>query len=166
MGDNTGATSDVTQGGRLDRLEAALFGRRNIPNVTVTNNLANHEEVTGFLGNLKRYAKDFADFIDNLHIQTVVFDPQNDAPVDVTISVITSGDSTPTQNQPVVVKGKIKAIYDTTIKINGDVQSMYPSNPDAGMLQRHNTLVDQMWKSKTDTMTKMIDGVTGALKLV
>jgi hypothetical protein len=94
------------------------------------------------------------------------FDPQNDSAVEVSISVITpSGDSALTQNQPVAIKGKIKAIYDTTIKLNGDVQSMYPSNPDPGMLQRHNTLVDQMWKSKTDIMTKMIDGVTGALKI-
>jgi hypothetical protein len=42
---------------------------------------------------------------------------------------------------------------------------MYTNNPDAGMLQRHNTLVDQMWKPKTDIMTKMIDRVTGALKM-
>jgi hypothetical protein len=50
----------------------------------------------------------------------------------------------PAQNQPVAIKGRIKAICDTTIELNGDVQNMYPSNPDPGMLQRHDTLVDEM----------------------
>jgi hypothetical protein len=54
--------------------------------------------------------------------------------------VIPPGDSAVAQNQPVAIKGMIKAICDTTIELNGDVQCMYPSNPDPGMLQRHNTL--------------------------
>jgi hypothetical protein len=98
----------------------------------------NHPEITGFVAELRKFAEQFVQFIDELRIQTVIFeaDPKV-SPEQVTISVISSGgisssgvqsaptESTTKQNNTIAVKGKINAIYDTTMKLNGDVQNMY-----------------------------------------
>jgi hypothetical protein len=103
-----------------------------------------------------------------LHIQTVIVDP-DPAGAAVTISVLSSdADSDAVKNpadSPNTIKGTVKVIYDTAMKLNGNVRNIYPSGGDTTMLARHIDLVNQMWKSKIDTMTKIIDGVTGVLKI-
>lgn len=138
--------------------------------------LLNHPEISGFMGSLKKYGEGFVQFIDEQHIQTVIFESSSDNTADITIPIIstTSSESntdakntnTDTKKTEVpTVKGKVSAVYDTTMKLNGDVQNLYPSKIDTTIWARHNALVDQMWASKTATMTKIIDALTGALKL-
>ena len=155
----------------------SLMHSNKIPQTNLTNiNLLNHPEISGFIGSLKKYGEGFVQFIDQQHIQTVIFDPSADNTAEINIQIIspTSNESnTDTKNTTTdtkkteisAVKGKVAAVYDTTMKTNGDVQNLYPSKIDTTLWTRHNALVDQMWKSKTDTMTKIIDALTGALKL-
>lgn len=110
-------------------------------------------------------------------MQTVIFDPSTDNIADIAIPIISptlsNEPNADTKNTNIdakkteipTVKGKITAVYDTTMKLNDDVQNLYPSKIDTTIWTRHNLLVDQMWKSKTDTMIKIIDSVTGVLKL-
>jgi hypothetical protein len=104
-----------------------------------------HPSISSF-EELRNYPAQFGKFIDELHIQTVIFDPDSSAPTaDVVISVITSNGQSSAGSSS-VVKGKVIAIYDTKMELNGNVTSTYPSekNIDATMLNRRNTLVNQM----------------------
>jgi hypothetical protein len=143
---------------KIDNLSASNATGVSIPDT--------HPSVSNFVDELKNYAVQFGKFIDELHIQTVVFDTDPSAsPAQVAISVLSSN-GPPPGGSPSIVKGKVTAIYDTTMEINGNVKATYPSqNPDPAMLNRHNAIVDKMWQSKIDTMTKIIDGITGALKI-
>jgi hypothetical protein len=142
---------------------------------TETSSIVRHPEVSNFLGTLKKYGEGFVEFIDELHIQTVIFEPTADSNADITIPIISSLNKTSsdTKNSSTdskkgdiaMVKGKVAAIYDTTMKLNGDVQNMCPTKIDPTIWNRHNLIVDQIWKSKIDTMIKIIDGMTGILKL-
>jgi hypothetical protein len=147
---------------------------KNQPNAA-TVAMLNHPEVSNLLAQFKKYGEEFVRFIDQLHIQTVIFEPAADSNADVTIKIMSSTDeittdtktasTDPKKNNVSSVKGKVAAVYDTMMRINGDVQNTYPSKIDPTLWGRHNALVDQMWKSKIDTMIKIIDGITDALKI-
>jgi hypothetical protein len=140
------------------------------PTPGTAQNILTHPTISGFVEELKNYAVKFGDFIDDMHIQTVVFDPDPKG-ADVTISVLSSDATSDAIKaaadaaSPNTIKGNVKVIYDTAMKLNGNVRNVYPSNGDATTLDRHIALVNQMWKSKIDTMTKIIDVVTGVLKI-
>lgn len=176
MSDPTSLTTDiksevdVKKHTVLDGFNNLMHPKNPAQNI-LPNNPISHPEIAGLIGSLKKYGEGFVQFIDEQHIQTVIFDPPTDSTADITIPIITSTSSEESNNTDTkkieipTVKGKVIAVYDTTMKLNGDVQNLYPSKVDSTIWTRHNAIVDQMWKSKTDTMIKIIDAMTGVLKL-
>jgi len=107
-----------------------------------------------------------------LHIQTVIFEPipENQKNIEVLVGIpavqpyakeadnYKFGEST---NIPYAAV-KVTAKYDTVIRLNGDVQTVLPSNTDPTALQSHNDLVNKMWSAKVGIMsdiTKIVSKV-------
>lgn len=116
------------------------------------------ESVKKILGELKEFVETFFAEIESLRVQTVVLN----SPTGTISQTISSAAGEP---KFLDTTGTVTATYYTIIKIGGDTQNVFPEKVDQTIFDRHNQLVDQMWKARTDTIVKIIDGITGALKI-
>ena len=118
----------------------------------------NHPSFKSILDDLKQYVENFFKEIETLRVQTIVLSSTYGTE-SITIS------TSPGEPVFLPVKGNVTAIYYTSVSLNGDTQNTFPDKIDQIIFDRHNQLVDQMWKARTDTLVKIIDGITGALKI-
>lgn len=124
------------------------------------NLMLNQDSVKKSLKSIGDHLEDFFGNLINLHVQTVVYDSQP------TTSSGTANTFSET-GAPIFlpVPTNVIAIYDTVIGLNGDTRNSFPKEIDQTVLTRHNALVDTVWKTRNDAITKIIEAIVGALKI-